>query len=68
MLKHIVFADMVMTYSWTIEAENEEDAIAKVKKELDEGCLTLGDADVSCPTTDELFYWEAEEKNDASTE
>ena len=62
MLKHIVFADIVMSYSWTIDAESEEDATATVKKELDEGCLTLGDADVSCPTTDDLFDWQAEEE------
>jgi hypothetical protein len=62
MKKYIVFADIVMSYSWTIDAESEEDATATVKKELDEGCLTLGDADVSCPTTDDLFDWQAEEE------
>ena len=62
MKKHIVLADIVISYSWTVKAESKEDAIAQVKKELDEGCLTLGDGDLSCPITDELYDWQADEQ------
>tara|TARA_R100000781_G_scaffold83709_2_gene51537 strand:- start:4436 stop:4633 length:198 start_codon:yes stop_codon:yes gene_type:complete len=62
MKKYIVFADIVMSYSWTVEAGSKEDAVAQVKKELEEGTLTLGDGDLSEPTTDELYEWQADEE------
>lgn len=62
MKNHLVFADIVLSYSWTVKAESKEDAVAQVKKGLDEGCLTLGDGNLSEPTTDELYDWQADEQ------
>ena len=61
MKKHIVFADIVLSYSWTVKAESKEDALAQVRKELDEGSLTLGDGSLSEPLLDELYEWQADE-------
>ena len=62
MKNHLVFADIVLSYSWTVKAESKEDAVAQVKKGLDEGCLTLDDGNLSEPTTDELYDWQADEQ------
>ena len=61
MKKHIVFADIVLSYSWTVKAKSKEDALAQVRKELDEGSLTLGDGNLSEPLLDELYEWQADE-------
>ena len=61
MKQYRVFADMVMSYSWTVKAGSREDAIAHIQKCLEEGVVTLGDGDLSEPTTDELYEWQAVE-------
>ena len=57
-----VFADIVLSCSWRVVAVSEEDAIAHIKKCLEKGVRTLEDCDLSQPTEDDLFDWQAVEE------
>ena len=60
--KYRVFADIVLSCSWPVMAVSEEDAIAHIKKCLEKGVRTLEDCDLSQPTEDDLFDWQAVEE------